>query len=180
MHEKKKLEEAKYFYSKMIEEQRHRENFTYNLSAFLSSARSVLLYALDETKTKSGGQQWYDNCISASNILGFFRDKRDINIHTEPIQPQAHYKLELSETIHLSGSISITVTDKDGNIKQQYSSNKPEPLPKKESQTPAVMQIKYKFNGWVGSEDVLTLCQMYIQELENLIKDGVNKGFITG
>lgn len=179
MHEGKKLEEAKYFYFKMIEEQRHREIFTYNLSAFLSSARSVLQYALNEAKTKSGGQQWYDNCISASCILRFFKDKRDINIHTELIQPQAYYKLEFSETIHLSNSISVTVTDKDENIKEQYCLNKPEPL-LEESQAPVVMEIKYKFDNWDGSEDVLRLCQMYIQELENLIEDGVNKGLITG
>jgi len=178
MHERKKLEEAKYFYSKVIEEQEHRENFTYNLSAFLSPARSVLQYTLNEARTKPGGQQWYDNCISASPVLRFFKDKRDINIHTEPIQPQAHYKLGLSETIHLSSSVSITVTDKDGNIKQQYSSGKPNPIPK-ESQTSAVMEVKYKFNNWGGSEDVLTLCQIYVQELENVIKDGINKGFIT-
>jgi len=178
MHESKKLRETKYFYSKMIEEQGHRENFTHNLSAFLSSARSVLQYALNEAKTKPGGQQWYDNRISASPVLKFFKDKRDVNIHTEPIQPQAHYKLELTETIHLSESVSITITDKDGNIKKQYSSSEPEPMPK-EPETPAVMEIKYKFNDWVGSEDVFALCQMYVQELENIVKDGVNKGFIA-
>jgi len=179
MHERKKLREAKYFYSKMIEEQGHKENFTYNLSAFLSSARSVLQYALGEAKTKPGGRQWYDNLISASPVLKFFKDKRDINIHTEPIQPIAHYEVELRETMHLSDSVSITVTDKYGNIKQQYSSGEPEPMPK-ESETPAVMKIKYKFDEWVGSEDVLTLSQIYLQELEHLIKEGVNKGFITG
>lgn len=69
--------------------------------------------------------------------------------------------------------------DKDRNIKQQYSSGAPEPMPK-ESETPAVMGIKYKFDDWVGTEDILTLCQIYVQELENATKDGVNKGFITG
>jgi len=68
--------------------------------------------------------------------------------------------------------------DKDRNIKQQYSSGAPEPMPK-ESETPAVMGIKYKFDDWVGTEDILTLCQIYVQELENTTKDGVNKGFIT-
>ncbi len=145
MHERKKFREAEYFYSKMIEEQGHRENFTYNLSAFLSSARSVLQYALNEAKTKPRGQQWYDNRISTSPVSKFFEDKRDINIHIEPIQPLAHYKLELTDTTHISDSVSITVTDKDGNIKQRYSSGEPKPMPN-ESETPAVMEIKYKFN----------------------------------
>jgi len=179
MHERKKLGEAKYFYSQMIEKQGHRENFMHNLSAFLSSARSVLQYALNEAKIKPRGQQWYDNRMSTSPVLKFFKDKRDINIHTEPIRPLAHYKSELTDTIHISDSVSITLRDKNGNIKQQYSSGQPEPIPK-ESETQAVMEIKYKFDDWVGSEEILTLCQMYIQELENVIKDGVNKGFITG
>ncbi len=179
MHERKKIREAKYFYSKMIEEQINRDNFTYNLSAFLSCARSVLQYALEEARSKPGGQQWHDNYISARTTLRFFRDKRDINIHIEPIKPLAHYNLTASETLHLSGSLSITVRDKDGNIKQQYSSNEPKPKPKK-PETPAALEIKYKFDNWVGSEDILTLCQMYIQELEDVIKDGVHRGFISG
>ena len=179
MRERKKLEEAEYFYSKMIEEQRHGVNFTYNLSAFLTPARSVLQYALNEAKTNPGGQQWYENCISNSPVLKFFKDKRDVNIHIEPIKPEAHYKLELTETIHISDSVSITITDKEGNVKRQYSSREPEKTPK-EPAPPAVMEIKYKFYDWSGSEDVFTLCQVYIQELENIVKDGVNKGFISG
>jgi len=180
MHERKKIEEAKYFYSKMIEEQIHRENFIYNLSAFLSSARSVLQYALNEAKTKVEGQNWYDNLISTSTISKFFKGKRDINIHTEPIKTQAHYKLELKDTLHISDSVSVILRDKDGNIKQRYSSDKPEQLQQKNPQTSEIIEIKYKFDDWAGTEDVLALCQMYIQELEILIKDGVNKGFITG
>jgi len=170
MHERKKFREAEYFYSKMIEEQERREKFTYSLSAFLSSARSVLQYTLKEAKTKSGGGQWYDNLILTSPVLKFFKDKRDINIHTEPIQPLAHYKSEFSVNIHLSASVSVTVMDKDGNIKEQYSSGEPEPIPK-DLEIPEVMEIKYKFDDWVGSEDVLTLCKMYIQELDLTFKD---------
>jgi len=179
MYEERKIREAKYFYSRMIEEQKNRDNFTYNLSAFLSCARSVLLYALEEARPKPGGQQWYDNYISARTILKFFKDKRNINIHIEPIKPLAHYNLTLTNTIDLSASLSITVRDKDGNIKEQYSSDEPKPKPKK-PETPGVLEIKYKFNDWVGSEDILTLCQMYTQELEGIIKDGIHRGFITG
>ncbi len=84
MHERKKFREAEYFYSKMIEGQGHRENFTYNLSAFLSSARSVLQYALNEVKAKTGGKKWYDDRISASAVMKFFKDKRDINSTPNP------------------------------------------------------------------------------------------------
>lgn len=79
--------------------------------------------------------------------------------------------------MHISDSVFITVKDKDGNIKQEYSSDKSEPKPNK-SETPAVLEVSYKFNDWVGSEDILTLCQKYIQQLEDVIRDGISKGFI--
>ena len=98
MHERKKLEETRYFYSKMNDSLNQREEFCYNLSAFLSSARSALQYALKECSSK-GKQQWYDSQIKSSPVLTFFKDKRDINIHTEPIQPQTNHNLALTETI---------------------------------------------------------------------------------
>ena len=181
MHEGEKLEEAKYFYSKMIEEKEDRDNFRYNLSAFLSAARSVLQYALEEARPKRGGLQWYNDCVSTSTISQFFRDKRDISIHTDPIRPRVDYDLTIKDTLHLSESLSIVVRDKYGNIKHQYSSGEAKRKPKpKQPGTPATLKIKHKFDDWSGSQDILTLCQMYIQELEDIIKDGIRQGFITG
>ena len=183
MHEKEKLGEAQYFYSRMIEEEKNRDDFRFNLSAFLSSARSVLLYALEEAKPKRRGQQWYDNCISTRPVSKLFRDKRNISIHTEPVKPRVDYGLTIKDTLHLSGSLSIVVRNKDGNIKHQYSSVEPKQKPKpkpKQPGTPATLKIKYRFDDWAGSEDVPALCQMYIQELEDIIKDGIHQGFITG
>lgn len=179
MHEGKKIREAKYFYSRMIQEQRNRDDFTYNLSAFLSSARSVLQYALSEAEINPGGQQWYDDHISESPVLKFFKDKRDISIHIEPVEPVAQYRQTFATTLYLSPSLSVIVRDKDGNIKEQYSSDEPEPKPK-QPPTPAVTEIRYRFADWSGNEDVLTLCKKYIQELENIIKDGIRRGFISG
>jgi hypothetical protein len=66
MHEKAKLNEAQYFYSRMVEEQNNVENFKYNLSAFLLSSRSELHYALGEAKTIAKGQNWHDTIVSSS------------------------------------------------------------------------------------------------------------------
>jgi len=181
MHEREKLGEAQYFYSRMIVEEKNRDDFRWNLSAFLSSARSVLLYALEEARPKRGGQQWYDNCISTRPVSKFFKDKRNISIHIEPVKPRVDYDLTLKDNVYLSGSLSIVVRDKDGNIKHQYSSGEPKQNPKpKQPRTPATLKIKYKFDDWSGSEDIPTLCQMYIQELEDIIRDGIHQRFITG
>ena len=53
------------------------ENFQYELSAFLSAARSILQYSLKEAQHKSGGQKWYDDYIAGSAILVFFKDKSE-------------------------------------------------------------------------------------------------------
>ncbi len=56
MHEKDKIIEAEYFYSRMKQEQHDRDAFRHNLSAFLSAARSVLQYALKEAETNTNSK----------------------------------------------------------------------------------------------------------------------------
>ena len=89
----------------------------------------------------------------------------------------------MTATVSISGSLSYIVFDKDGNIKQQSNPDTPQEKPSekpKASENATRHEVKYKFDDWTGNEDVLTLCQMYIQELDGVIKDGVAKGFITG
>ena len=64
MSESQKIREAEYFLAQMDRERENAEHFGHNLSAFLSSARSVLQYALEEAKPKPGGLAWYDGTMS--------------------------------------------------------------------------------------------------------------------
>jgi hypothetical protein len=77
MKEYEKLEEARYFYDRMIEVQKNeiknnRKFFTYNFSAFLSASRSVLQYMCDEIKrkmeptAKQEAKTWYEEKMVAS------------------------------------------------------------------------------------------------------------------
>ena len=116
--------------------------------------------------------------MSASPTLRFFKGKRDINIHANPVSPIANYNATFKETLGLSDSVSVILRDKNGNIKQQYSSESHSKSEEIKGQ--ATIQVKYEFDDWDGNEDVLTLCQKYLQELERLVEDGVSKGFITG
>ncbi len=184
MNEKKKLEEASYFYSQMLDKQNNKEVFVYNLSAFLSSARSVLQYALKEASPKFGGQKWYESLIASSSVLKFLKDERDTNIHTEPTRPKAHYTIHAESGVYTlrPGSVSAIVSDKNGKTIQQVKS---ETVPDSQQEKPnnaeksTPNKVRYVFDNWVGNEDVPTLCKKCIQELENAIKDGVAKGFIT-
>ena len=184
MSKKAKIKEAEYFLARMKEKQNNREHFVHNLSAFLSAARSVLQYALNEVDPKENpsakpeAKTWYDNLMSVSSTLKFFKCKRDFNIHVEPVHPSAHFQATFTEKAGISESISIVRRDKDGKIISEYSSEPPKAKPEK-PETSIVQEVKYKISDWTGDEDVLTLCESYIQELEKVVKDGISKGFIT-
>ena len=54
-----KLQEAKYFFKRMVEEVSNREPFKYNLSAFLSAAQSVTFVMQTEFSSISSFKGWY-------------------------------------------------------------------------------------------------------------------------
>ncbi len=177
MYEESKLREAEYFYSRMVSETDNRDNFLFDLSAFLSAARSVLQYALKEAQTKSGGRQWYDNHIRSSKVLAFFKDKRDINIHMQPIQVNQHTSIQWTEVIRFSESIHIKKFDQTGRLIDEYSSGPSEPPPAPE--TPPKVTHRFTFSDWSGTEEVLQLCKYYLKELRHVVEDGQNNGFLT-
>ena len=179
MNERKKLQESRYFLSRMKQEQENRFDFTCNLSGFLSASRSILQYAYAEAKRTRNGLQWYELTVSNEPILQFFKDKRDINIHEQPISPSAKINVAVHETIGISDSISVVVKDKDGNIKHEYCS-KPSQTPIETTPPEATKTITYYFSDWIGNEDLVTLCEKYLDKLEKLINDGVSRGHISG
>ena len=179
MNERTKLAEARYFYDRMLAEFDNRENFTYNLSAFLAAARSVLLYAREEAQNKSGGQQWYDGWISGSRILSFFRDKRNVNIHFGPVKPVQHIEVTVTDGVCLSDSVQVDHRDKDGKVLYESPLEASQPKPSK-PEPPTSVKTEYRFADWSGKEDLMTLSNMYLEELRQLIEDGIHRSFISG
>jgi len=180
MNEKEKLEEARYFYAEMVKHQEDRKVFKHNLSAFLSAARSVMQYALKEVETKKNvGKKWYNDWMKSSYVLKFFRDKRNFNIHTAPIDPRKHVKIHTIVVVSVSESVHIKVTDKNGKVKEEREI-KEKPKPHEGPKSSVKSESRYEFDDWKEPEDLITLCKVYIQELENVVQDGISKKFITG
>lgn len=179
MHEKCKLEEARHFLRRMIAEAPDRKVFRFELSAFLGSARSVLQYALEEAKRKPGGQAWYEQQVNARPVLAFFKDKRDLNIHVQPIDVSKHVTLTCTETIRLSDSVELIVKDQSGKVKSEYKSPPPSPRPG-EPIPAAKVVFDYRLPDWPGNEDVIALCEVYLNDLETIVDEGIFKGFLTG
>jgi hypothetical protein len=177
MHEQSKVNEAGYFYSGMLSEIGNRENFLYELSAFLSSARSVLQYALKEAETKSRGKTWYDAEMSGSAVLSFFKDKRDINVHTKPLAVNQRSSAQITGVARISGTLHVKAFDQNGQVIAERSSEPPQ-----ETSSPGpspVVTHKFVFPDWTGSEDLLQLCQIYLNELQRVVTEGQHRGFLT-
>ncbi len=177
MHEQTKLDEAKYFLAQMCSVMNDRTAFNFNLSAFLAAARSVLQYAHKESQPQQGGPAWYDNAIAQHNTVRFFKDQRDISIHANPISPSATINVSVTDTLHLSDSVSATIVRNDGTVEEiPASPPAPNPTPAKSEST---VTYQYFFTDWNGSDDVITLCGSYIAQLESIVADGCTKGFLT-
>lgn len=180
MYENNKLDEAGFFYSRMISEVDDRQSFIYHLSAFLSSARSILQYALKEAESKKGGQQWYSKNLNSSPVMSFFKAKRNVNIHEKPVKPLRHLIEEPPPiVIRVSITATVVICDKNGNVIHQEETKDSQPKPEQLDASGKV-EIRYAFADWKGSEDVLTLSKMYLDELQKIVEDGVKKGFLKG
>lgn len=178
MHESEKIKEAEYFYNKLLSCQENSDHFKYNLSAFLTAARSVLQYAREEAVTKNHGQQWYDRRVSGDKVLSFFRDKRDVNIHKRPVVANRQISIHCHDVVPISdGPVRLTVFDSDGNVKEEQviESDQPTTL----EAEPTTVTYRYMFADWSGSEDVINLGRKYLDELKNFVMEGQSRGFLT-
>ena len=177
MHEQSKLDEAKYFLAQMRSLINDRSALNFNLSEFLASARSVLQYAHKESQPKQGGPAWHDNAVAQHDTVRFFKDKRDISIHANPVSPSATINVSVTDTLHLSDSVSATIVRNDGTI-EEIPATPPtsSPTPAKSEST---VTYEYFFKDWNGSDDVISLSGRYVAQLESIVADGVAKGFLT-
>lgn len=178
MHEQLKICEAEYFFVQMSTITDDRDAFNHNLSALLSAARSVLQYAHKEAMTRPGGEAWYVAQVSARPVIKFFKDKRDVNIHENPVSPSANIVACVNEAIHLSDSFTATIIRGDGSIERKASPVTPRNSPPPTKNESSAVH-SYFFSDWSGMESVPELCRLYLDDLKSVVSDGVTNGFLT-
>jgi hypothetical protein len=172
-----KIQEVEYFYSRMIKEKENREDFRYNLSAFLSAGRSVLQYSREVARINPGGQKWYDDRIKKDKYFGYFRDKRNLNMHEKPPRVNRDYKINmLPEKIYIGEAATFTIKDKNGNTKIS-TSTKTQPINNAIGE--GLIESSYSFDDWIGPEDIFQMCGDYLVSLRKFIIDGKEKGFLA-
>ena len=83
-----KVGEAEYFLCRMTKTFEDDRLFSYNLSAFLSAARSITFYMQRQYKRCDGFGQWYCQTqieMSADPELEYLNKARVEAVHTEPV-----------------------------------------------------------------------------------------------
>ena len=173
MHEKDKLDEARYFLGHLKELPEPR-SFRFELSAFLTAARTALQYAREEAQAK-GVRTWYDTHVAGKPLAKFFKDKRDINIHQTPVLPRASAALTVRDGGCISTSVHLVARNPEGQITQEVTVGR-----SPRAHQPNIVAYSYAFSDWKGPEDVLTLCSKYLAEVESVISDGIAKGHLSG
>ena len=176
MHERRKVLEAEIFLKLMQERSASAEDLRHSLSAFLSAARSTLQYALEEARAR-GRQTWYENAMRASPVLGFFKGKRDINVHVKPLVLMQQTTLTEMVHVNISESLLIKIEREDGTTETREVANAPRLVTQHSSSR---VEVQYLFGDWLGTEDVLALSQKYIAEVRSFVEAGVNAGYISG
>ena len=178
-----KYNEAEYFLEMMKDNDENRQRFEYNLSAFLSAARSVTFVLQKESSKNPEFDEWYckkQMQMKRDKLFKFLKKKRDSGIHKKIIKPRA----EISTTIPpVTGATSISVETivrkADGTIKDyEYSES-----PVKSKITPKQDNTEITEYKWFFSDcpneyrtvDVITLCEKYLNDLKLIVEEAESK-----
>jgi hypothetical protein len=171
---KEKLLEAKFFLERMIEKESERDAFKFNLSAFLSAARSVTLIMQTEFDKVPGFKEWYadkQTKMQDDTEMKLLNNKRVMTIHQKPVRPSAQINATLTEQIVFSDSASIVVTHANGTVEQQESEPEPKRVPAKSE---ATVEWRWYFEE-LPEKDVVTICNKHIGKLAVLVEECESK-----
>lgn len=163
---REKLLEANYFLDQMRRCRTERESLKYNLSAFLSAARSITLFMQKEFSDIADFKTWFNSRqISMKNdpVMSFMNEKRVMTIHLEPVKPRALVKQNITATVHTVSSISIVVTRNDVTVEKRST---PADSPTKSSEQSENTQEWFWYFEEIKNKDVLTVCDEYLSKLE--------------
>lgn len=166
--------------------------FRFSLSAFLTAIRSPLQYIYSDAvpssrrpppdppiPTNGPMLAWYEAKMRQSEVLRFFKLERDREIHERPTKPQARVSLSYPLNFVYKGlpfTPAWTRPDRETGeptfltigIRKYY------PAPEK------YVRWQYNFVDQTnsGTQDVVQLCKRAIIEVENIIAEGIDLGYM--
>jgi hypothetical protein len=110
-----KLEESKYFLDRTRENVNNPKYFSFNLSAFLSSSRSVT-WVMQKEFSGNEFDEWYKEKQKQMGLeFDFFNCKRVITVHYRTIMPNKKVSVNIKEKIMVNESVNVKVI-RNGNV----------------------------------------------------------------
>jgi len=166
---KQKFEEAKYFLSQMHAYAGTPKEFYFNLSAFLSAARSVTFVMQEEYSNFPKFNDWYKvkkEEMNNDEDWDFFNKLRVKTIHKKPVMPDR--KIEVGITFVISSSYIIENIDNSDKIvsKKSTKSKKTKSIPKTESTVKNLWFFEKKPNV-----DLFEVCDKHLQKIEKIVEE---------
>lgn len=162
-----KLQEAKYFYDQMLTKslEGNLTELQFAVSSFINAGRSVLQYTHTDSINNTEKITIYNEMVSGNQTLRLFKELRDTNIHSKPV-----------ETIRIANNyqeafLFIRTPETTEEELESYQNEK-------ETVNGVRDEVKYYFDDSDDQEDILTLAQKYVHELEQFIKVARTKGIL--
>ena len=159
-----KLREAENFLVQMERLFKEDDNFYWNLSAFLSAARSITYYMQKQYKHKDGFEEWYkrqQSQMKADPELKYLNEARVEAVHTETVPTGA--------TREVSVTVDTIVVEEGTEPRKLSGQAESVPVAQNESRTIRRFFPKFK-NG-----DVMSFCRRQLSKLSQLVDDCENR-----
>lgn len=167
-----KLREAEYFLGQMKANTQDPDAFRWNLSAFLSAARSVTFYLQKEFRGNPDFDSWYPEkqaLLAADTEAKYFDEARVSSIHVRAVSPRKTVDVRMYESVGVSESFRFELI-REGRVVatgESHSPPSPPPQPK-----PTEVEISYFFADFPGGEkEVLQACEEHVTKLRDLLED---------
>jgi hypothetical protein len=172
-----KLKEATYFLSRLQDTRSDREVFKFNLSAFLSAARSVTFYAQKEFKRAPGFEEWYatkQDEMGADPAMRFFLDSRNKVLKQKHIPTGAQINVTVTDTLNIAPNVSAELIRRDGikealDLVDEQEASRPS-APKKSGTTVEWVWHFEDLPDGVDKKEVVTLCAEHVAKLRVFVE----------
>ncbi len=154
-----KIREAEYFLTMMKQVFEDDDVFSFNLSAFLSAARSITFYMKKQYKRRKGFAEWYSRHqikMSADPELKYLNDARVEAVKKEPVQTGATRQITLPS--------DATIIKGDTPKVEQIKGAEPKPT---QSSPKTVRRFFPEFKHM----DVITFCEKQLAKLIKLVTE---------
>ncbi len=169
---REKMGEATYFLDRMKETAADADAFKYNLSAFLSAARSVWNHLRAEHARTPGFKTWAEKKwqdFDADARMKFFIDKRREAVHIRPVSPAAQVKVEVHEVLHMTDAVIVQKMDKEGKVIEERRSVSPPASPPAEPRLPRI-EWRWHFDE-LPDIDVVTASEEQLRKLRHVLDE---------